>query len=359
MSACAWTPKAKPSEDDSTVSATKPRSALQELESDGSFKRKAAVFRNEIGVDPRFPVEAGRYHLYVSLACPWASRCLAVYYMKGLQDIIGLSVVHSTWQRTNLSDPADQHCGWVFRNPDDAPLVSESGHGEFSCAGCIPDTLNGCTTVRQLYQLSQDTDGKYTVPVLWDAKGKTIVNNESSEIVRMFNSAFNALCKNPDLDLYPAPLRAEIDAVNSWVYTNINDGVYKCGFAVKQKAYEAAIDALYEHLERAEDILSRQRFLCGNFLTEADIRLFVTLIRFDEVYVVYFKCSRKCLREFPNLLNYTRDIYQQPGVRHSINLAHIKNHYFSSHPRLNTYSIVAVGPNVDFDAPHGREKFAA
>lgn len=333
----------------------KARSALEEVHGDGSFKRTASVHRNVVGVDPRFPVEPKRYRLYVSLACPWACRCLAVYYMKGLEDVVNLSITHPTWRRSKPDDPADQHCGWWFRDPTDPPVAAETGLGAFSCEGCVPDAANHFRTVRELYECAHDAGGKYSVPVLWDEQTRTIVNNESSEIIRMFNTAFNALARNPSLDLYPASLRAQIEEVNNWVYPNINDGVYRCGFAKSQAAYDTAVDALYRHLDRAEELLSRQRFLCGDQLTEADVRLFVTLVRFDEVYVVYFKCNKKCLREYPNLLNYTRDVYQQPGVRASVHMRHIKEHYFSSHPVLNAYSVVPAGPDVDFDAPHHRE----
>lgn len=333
------------------------RSALAEVHTDGSFKRVDAAFRQSIG-DPEHPAEPKRYRLYVSLACPWASRCLAVYYMKGLQDVVNLSIVHPTWRRTKPDDPSDTHCGWWFRSPTEPPVAAETGNGEFTCEGCIPDEAQHVRTVRELYELSRDDNGKYSVPILWDEKTKTVVNNESSEIIRMFNTAFNSFATNPALDLYPVALRAEIDAVNAWVYPNINDGVYRCGFAKKQAAYDTAVAALYEHLDKAEAVLAKQRYLCGSHLTEADIRLFVTLIRFDEVYVVYFKCSKKCLREYPNLLNYTRDIYQTPGIKESVNMTHIKNHYFSSHPTLNAYSIVPASPGVDFEAPHGRERLA-
>lgn len=331
------------------------RTALAEIAGDGAFKRTASTYRNFIGVDPRFPAESGRYRLYVSYACPWACRTLAVFYMKGLQSAIKLSIVHPTWQRTRPGHETDLHAGWVFRKPTDPPVVPETGFGEISCEDCIPDEANGCDTIRALYELGGDTGGKYSVPVLWDEKLKLIVNNESSEIMRMFNYDFNAFAANPMLDLYPEALSKEVDAINDWVYPGINDGVYKCGFAKKQEAYETASQALYQSLARVEDILSKQRFLCGKQLTEADIRLFVTLIRFDEVYVVYFKCNQKCVREYPNILNYVRDIYQTPGVAASVNMRHIKAHYFTSHPALNAYSIVPLGPHVDFTVPHHRE----
>ena len=262
--------------------------ALDEVDAKGAFKRVDSAFRNSIGQGD-FPAAAGRYHLYVSYACPWAHRALMVRQLKGLNEVIGVSVVHPTWQRTKPEQEEDSHCGWVFRSPDDEPVTQAAGHGSFPCADCVSDTVNGCATVRDLYELAADTLGKYSVPILWDKEKKTIVNNESSEIIRMLNSAFNSLATNPDLDLYPEDTRADIDAVNEWIYPNINNGVYRCGFAKSQEAYDVAVEGLYSSLERVEEILSTQRFIAGEYLTEADVRLFVTLVRFDEVYVVYFK----------------------------------------------------------------------
>ncbi|XP_020252013.1 uncharacterized protein LOC109829243 isoform X3 [Asparagus officinalis] len=196
-----------------------------------------------------------------------------------------------------------------------------------------------------------------TCLVLWDKKLKTIVNNESAEIIRMLNSEFNEIAKNPDLDLYPSHLQATIDDVNGWVYEAINNGVYKCGFAKKQGPYDEAVSKLYEALDKCEEILANQRYICGNVLTEADIRLFVTLIRFDEVYAVHFKCNKKLLRECPNLFNYTKDIYQIPGMSSTVNMDHIKKHYYGSHPTINPYGIIPAGSNIDFSSPHDRERF--
>ncbi|KAL4444882.1 hypothetical protein ABPG77_003932 [Micractinium sp. CCAP 211/92] len=279
--------------------------------SNGEFKRKESQFRNHIMRGGEYEPEAGRYHLYVSLACPWASRCVAVLHMKGLQDVIGLSVTHPTWQPTRPGQ--DEHTGWAFAAPGDSPLASPTGHGSFPCDGCIPDSVNGAKFVRDLYDKAGDTFGKYTVPVLWDKKKGTIVNNESSEIIRMLNSEFNELSTNPSLDLYPKDLQATIDEVNSWVYPQINNGVYRCGFATSQEAYDTAFDELFSALDRCESILERQRYIAGDRLTEADIRLFHTLIRFDEVYVVYFKTNRRFIHEYPNLRGYVQDLYQTPG----------------------------------------------
>lgn len=260
----------------------KSRTALDEVSKDGAFQRKASTFRHWIETGGRFEPEMGRYHLYVSLACPWASRVVAVMNMKGLKGVIGLSVVHPTWQRTRPEDPEDLHAGWTFASSDGPPFKNVDGKGSFPCDGCIEDTVNGVKYIRDLYELAQDTSGKYTVPLLWDKKEKTIVNNESSDLIRILNSSFNEFAGNPKLDLYPEDLRSDIDAANAWIYHSINNGVYKCGFATKQDAYNQAFKELFEGLDKAENILSRQRYLCGSQLTEADIRLFVTLIRFGE-----------------------------------------------------------------------------
>eukprot|EP00238_Polyblepharides_amylifera_P009566 CAMPEP_0196574456 /NCGR_PEP_ID=MMETSP1081-20130531/4167_1 /TAXON_ID=36882 /ORGANISM="Pyramimonas amylifera, Strain CCMP720" /LENGTH=347 /DNA_ID=CAMNT_0041892481 /DNA_START=282 /DNA_END=1325 /DNA_ORIENTATION=- len=340
------------------LSEVKPRSALDEMAADGAFKRVLGTqFRSWIEEGGRFPPASGRYHLYIAYACPWATRCLAVLYMKGLQDTISLSVVHPTWAASRPDTPDDIHRGWQFADPTEVSAIpSPQGCGSFSTEGCIPDTVNGCKFVRDLYEIAEAKGGKYTVPILWDKQQKTLVSNESSEILRMLNSVFNSFAKHPALDLYPEPLRAKIDEINEWTY-EINDGVYRCGFAQTQRAYDEAEEALFKNLDRAEQVLSTQRYLAGSVLTEADIRLYVTLVRFDEVYVVYFKTNRKCIREYPNLFNYTKDIYQTPGVGESTNMEHIKNHYFSSHEKLNTYAIVPRGPGMDFSSAHDRDRF--
>ncbi|KAK9823109.1 hypothetical protein WJX72_000330 [[Myrmecia] bisecta] len=337
----------------------KARTALHEMAADGAFKRTDATFREWIKPGGRFPPEANRYHLYIAYGCPWASRCLAVRNMKGLEDVIGLSVTHPTWQRTRPDDPEDTHTGWTFASPADPPFSSPAGQGSFPTDDCIPDTVNNVKYVRDLYELAGDTAGKYTVPVLWDKKEKTIVNNESAEILRIFNSAFNDFAKNPGLDLYPEELRKQIDEVNDWVYPTINNGVYRCGFATKQAAYDEAFKQLFASLDRAEDILSKHRYLVGDRLTEADIRLFKTLIRFDEVYVVYFKTNKKFIHEYPNLKNFVREIYQHPGVKESVNIAHIKMHYFTAHPDLNKYAIIPKGGDAWWEEPHDRDHFNA
>ncbi|XP_010276184.1 PREDICTED: uncharacterized protein LOC104610993 [Nelumbo nucifera] len=322
------------------------RSALDEMSISGAFVRTPSTFRNFISRDPAspFPAESGRYHLYISYACPWASRCLSFLKLKGLEKAISFTAVKPKWQRTKETD---EHMGWVF------PTSSEEE------PGAEPDPLNGARSIRELYEIaSANYIGKYTVPVLWDKKLKTIVNNESSEIIHMFNSEFNDIAENAALDLYPPHLQSQIDEVNEWVYNGINNGVYKCGFAKKQEPYEEAIRNLYQALDKCEETLSKQRYICGNMLTEADIRLFVTLIRFDEVYVVHFKCNKKMLREYPNLFNYTKDIFQIPGMSSTVNMEHIKRHYYGSHPTINPLGVIPVGPNIDYSSPHDRERFS-
>lgn len=322
------------------------RSALDEMSESGAFIRTPSTFRNLISRDPKssFPAEAGRYHIYVSYACPWASRCLAYLKIKGLDKAISFTSVKPIWERTSDSD---DHMGWVFPTSD-----SEE-------PGAEPDPFHGAKSIRALYErASKHYSGKFTVPVLWDKKLNTIVNNESEEIIRMLNTEFNDIAENATIDLYPPHLQAQINELNGWIYNRINNGVYKCGFAKKQGPYDEAVKVLYEALDKCEEILSKQRYLCGNTLTEADVRLFVTLIRFDEVYAVHFKCNKKLLREYPNLFNYTKDIFQIPGISDTVNMEHIKKHYYGSHPSINPYGIIPQGPEIDYLSPHDRERFS-
>jgi putative glutathione S-transferase len=306
----------------------------------GRFVRKDAAFRNWITPDGEpgpsgsggFNAEAGRYHLYVSLACPWAHRTLIVRALKGLDAMIGVSAVH--WLM--LGD------GWTFA---DGP-------------GVVPDPVNGARFLRDVYIAADRAyTGRVTVPILWDKQRGTMVSNESSEIIRMLNTAFDGIGAKPG-DYYPAPLRAEIDAINARVYDTVNNGVYKAGFATNQEAYEEAVVPLFDTLDWLEQKLATQRFLAGNQLTEADIRLFTTLIRFDAVYVGHFKCNLRRIADYPNLSAYTRDIYQHPGVASTVNFHHIKHHYYESHASVNPTGIVPLGPLQDFDAPHDRARFA-
>eukprot|EP01006_Ploeotia_vitrea_P054626 TRINITY_DN67909_c4_g1_i1.p1 TRINITY_DN67909_c4_g1~~TRINITY_DN67909_c4_g1_i1.p1 ORF type:complete len:387 (-),score=17.69 TRINITY_DN67909_c4_g1_i1:485-1552(-) len=338
--------------------AHKAHTALDEMSGDGKFKRTDSTYRDIIAPGAKYPPANDRYHLYISAACPWANRCSAVLFLKGLDKVVGLSICHPTWQRTRPDDPEDGHTGWVFRNANDPPLSSLKGHGSFNCDGCIPDMLNCFKTVRDLYEASNDTNGKYTTPVLWCKRTKTIVNNESAEIIRMLNSAFNEWATNPTLDLYPNSLKQQIDDINSWVYPSINNGVYRSGFAKTQDAYLEAVTELFQALDRVEAILTNNRYLCGDTFTEADLRLFMTLIRFDEVYVVYFKTCKKTLREYPNINGYLKEVYQLPPIKRSILMNHIKTHYFTSHPGLNTFAIIPADSEsrAQLDSPHGRDK---
>lgn len=301
----------------------------------GRFERPATVFRGRIEPhrDAEFPAIPGRYHLYVSLACPWAHRTLILRKLKGLESMISLSIV----------DPFMGEDGWFF---SDGP-------------GCIPDTVNGFRFLRELYtQAVSDYTGRVTVPVLWDKRRQTIVNNESAEIVRIFNSAFEGVGAKPG-DYYPEALRADIDATNALVYDKVNNGVYKAGFATRQGAYEEAARALFDTLDRLEARLDRQRYLVGDRTTEADWRLLTTLLRFDSVYYSHFKCNVRQLRDYRNLWNYCRELYQVPGVADTVNLDHVKQHYYRSHPTINPSRIVPIGPELDFAAPHDRGRLSA
>ncbi|XP_047308520.1 glutathionyl-hydroquinone reductase YqjG-like [Impatiens glandulifera] len=313
----------------------------------GAYVRSPSTFLNTVSKDPNsfFNAEAGRYHLYVSYACPWASRCLAYLKIKGLDKAISYTAVKPKWGKTK---EGDSHMGWVF------PVSNEEE------PGAEIDPLNGAKSIRDLYELaSSNYQGKFTVPVLWDKKHKTIVSNESAQIIRMLNSEFNDIAEKPDVDLCPSHLLAKIDEFNEWILEGINNGVYKCGFATKQEPYNEAVVKLFQSLDKCEEILSKQRYLCGNTLTEADIRFFVTLIRFDEVYNVHFKCNKKLVREYPNLFNYTKDIFQIEGVSSTVNMVHIKKHYYGSHPHINPHGIIPVGPSIDYFAgSHDRSRFS-
>ncbi len=306
----------------------------------GEFIRATSGFRSWVtqdgsagpGGEGGFKAEPGRYHLYVSYACPWAHRTLIYRVLKGLQDVISVSVVH----------PLMPSESWVF--------------GEYP--GATEDHINHAEYLYENYRKADpDFDGLVTVPVLWDKQRQTIVNNESSEIIRMFNSAFNEFSNDDgakELDLYPVELRQEIDAINETIYDNVNNGVYRAGFATIQQAYDAAYERLFNTLDDLEEHLSKQRYLVGKQITEADWRLFTTLVRFDAVYYNHFKTNKKRLIEYPNLWAYTRELYQVPGVAETVNMDHIKCHYFSSHRSINPTGIIPRGPDIDFMLPHGR-----
>ena len=302
----------------------------------GRYIRSDAQFRNWVTADGRagpsgtagFKAESGRYHLYVSMACPWANRTLIFRALKGLEQHISVSVVH--WHMAEK--------GWTFEPAE----------------GVIPDTIGHADYMYEVYtKADPGYSGRVTVPVLWDKKTNTIVSNESSEIIRMLNSAFDEVGAKPG-DYYPETLRSEIDDINARVYSTVNNGVYKAGFATTQTAYEEAVLPLFETLDWLEEILSRRRYIVGDHLTEADWRLFTTLIRFDSVYVGHFKCNIRRLTDYPNLWAYTRELYQTEGVAETINMFHIKHHYYVSHTTINPHGIVPAGPKLDFTAAHGR-----
>jgi len=298
---------------------------------DGAYNRSTSQFRNWITADGSsgFPATPGRYHLYVSYACPWACRTLMVRALKGLEDAISLSVV----------DPLMGDHGWFF---SEGP-------------GCIPDTVNGFTHLHQVYTAANpEYTGTVTVPVLWDKEKRTIVSNESSEIIIMLQQ-FESENKQ---DYYPEDLRGEIDELNDFIYHNINNGVYKTGFATTQAAYDDAYDNLFNALDSIEEKLATSRYLFRSTFTLADIRLFTTLIRFDAVYFVHFKTNKRLLSSYTNLNGYMKEIYQMPRIASTVNIEHIKRHYYESHRRINTYGIVPKGPILDFDSPHGRESLA-
>lgn len=304
----------------------------------GRFERASSQFRHWITPDGEageygddgFKAEKDRYHLYVSLACPWAHRTLLMRKLKGLEQLIPVSVVH----------PLMLENGWTFARDFPAATGDELYHSDF------------------LYQLYLRADPRYsgrvTVPVLWDKRRQTIVSNESADIIRMFNTAFDALGAQEG-DYYPVRLREEIDTLNDWIYHKLNNGVYRAGFATSQEAYDEAVHGVFAALERLEQQLDQYRYLTGNQLTEADLRLWTTLIRFDPVYVTHFKCDKRRISDYFNLSGFLRDIYQLPGVAETLDLAHIRHHYYRSHHTINPHGIISIGPSQDLTTPHGRE----
>jgi glutathionyl-hydroquinone reductase len=308
---------------------------------DGRFNRPTTKFRNWVTPDGSpgpsgeggFPAEAGRYHLYVSLACPWAHRAVIFRHLKRLESVISMSI--TSWHMGEQ--------GWTF---DEAE-------------GSSGDAVNGARRMSDIYlRADPKYTGRVTVPVLWDKQKKTIVSNESSEIIRMMNAAFNDLT-NESTDYYPPELRSEIDAVNDLVYPNVNNGVYRAGFATKQDAYEEAFRGLFAALDEVERRLSRQRYLAGPRMTEADWRLFTTLVRFDAVYYSHFKCNKRRIDDYANLSNYLRDLYQMPGIDETVSIDHIKRHYYGSQLKVNPSGIVPLGPELDFTAAHDRDRFVS
>ena len=301
----------------------------------GEFVRPESTFRDRVTADGSsgFKAEAGRYHLYVSLACPWAHRTVIFRKLKGLEKAISLSVV----------DPLMGANGWEF---SERP-------------GCTPDTANGAAYLYEIYLKARPGfSGRVTVPTLWDKARGTIVNNESSEIIRMLNREFDAFATGSLPDMYPPELRPQIDRWNELVYRTVNNGVYRAGFATAQDRYEHAVGDLFATLEVLERHLAKSRYLCGERITEADWRLFTTLARFDAVYHYHFRCNLRRLRDYPNLWAYTRELYQVPGVASTVDMWHIKDHYYRSQKEVNPSQVVPVGPEIDFAEPHGRGKLA-
>jgi putative glutathione S-transferase len=305
-------------------------SQRQQEDAKGDFVRPSTTFRHQIAADGSsgFPAEAGRYHLYVSLACPWAHRTLILRALKGLEDAISLSIV----------DPFMGNDGWAF---------SEG-------LGCIPDSANGAQFLRDIYvKADPHYTGRVTVPLLWDKTTHTIVNNESRDIIRMFDTEFNDLAQQ-DVTFYPPDLRESIETTLDAIYQPINNGVYRAGFATQQSAYNQAVTTLFDALDRWDDVLGQQRYLCGGRITAADWCLFTTLLRFDAVYYVHFKCNLRRIVEYANLWDYLKELYQYPGVKPTCNLDHIKEHYYRSHPHINPLGIVPKGPILNFDEPYQR-----
>ncbi len=303
----------------------------------GKFIRSESQFRNWItptgeagpSGEGGFAAEAGRYHLYVSWACPWAHRAIIYRQLKGLEKVISMSVVNA-----HMGEQ-----GWTFKPG----------------RGVIADDVNQAEFLHQIYtRVDPKYSGRVTVPVLWDKHRNTIVNNESAEIIRMLNDAFDQVGAN-DLDLYPRALREEIDALNAWIYPRINNGVYRAGFATSQQAYDEAVGELFAALDELEERLSSQRYLTGAQITEADWRLFTTLVRFDAVYVGHFKCNLRQIRDYPALWGYVRDLYQQTGVAATVDIDYIKEHYYRSQPTVNPSGVIAMGPQLDFTTPHQRD----
>jgi putative glutathione S-transferase len=307
---------------------------------DGHFVRPATRFRNFVTADGGpgpsgeggFPAERGRYHLYISLACPWAHRTLIFRALKKLDDVISVSITEPLYGKT----------GWEFG----------------TTPGTTPDTANGKSTMAEVYLLADPRyTGRVSVPVLWDKTRRTIVNNESAEIIRMLNAAFDAFT-DVKTDYYPRPLRAEIDRINDLVYPNVNNGVYRAGFATGQAAYEEAARGVFAVLDQLEQVLSGQRHLVRDQITEADWRLFTTLIRFDSVYYSHFKCNLRRITDYPNMWNYLRELYQVPEIAGTVSIDQIKTHYYGSQRQVNPTGIVPIGPLLDFAAPHDRGRFA-
>jgi glutathionyl-hydroquinone reductase len=299
------------------------------VRSAGAFERQEARFRRWVG-DDDLPAAAGRYHLYAARACPWSQRAMIIHALKGLDAAIGVSYLH----------PYRDERGWAFTG------------------GGFTDAVNGFEFLAEAYERTQPGyDGRISVPVLWDTESGQIVSNESADIVRMLGSAFDEWAEHPELDLYPAPLRAEIDRLNERIYATVNNGVYRAGFARTQEAYDEAFHRLFDTLGELETLLRSRRYLAGDVITEADWRLFPTLVRFDPVYYLHFRCNGRRLVDHPSLWAYARELYQQPGIADTVAMDEIKTHYYTTHDSLNPKRIIPAGPlDLDWDAPHGRDE---
>ena len=312
-----------------------------ETSASGEFQRQEDAFREWISNDgsTSYPAVPGRYHLYVSLACPWASRTVIFRRLKGLEDAIGMTIV----------DPIRDEKGWAFRDP--------SGKIPLGAPFESTDPINGFHYLSEAYEASDPKfDGRVTVPVLWDKETRKIVNNCEDDICRMFNHAFNAIAQNKDVDFFPKDLEGEHAKLADFIYDNINNGVYQAGFAMRQRPYEISCRKLFEALDQLDQRLSKSRYLLGKRIVEADWRLFCTLVRFDVVYHGHFKCNIRRIIDYPNLQGYLMDLYQQSGIAGAVNFDHIKRHYYMTHPQINPTRIVPLGPALDLTKPHGREK---
>jgi putative glutathione S-transferase len=307
----------------------------------GEFERQEDAFREWISSDgsTSYPAVPGRYHLYVSLACPWASRTVIARKVLGLEEIIGLTVV----------DPVRDERGWAFRDPEAGGSPPES----FAST----DPVNGFHFLQQAYVTTDPNfDGRVTVPVLWDKETRKIVNNCEDEICRMFNDSLRELARNKSVDLFPSDIQSEQAKLSDFIYDNVNNGVYKAGFATRQRPYEISCRKLFAALDELEARLARSRYLFDDRTVESDWRLFCTLVRFDVVYYIHFKCSLRRILDYPNLQGYLMDLYQQPEISETVNFDHIKRHYYITHEDINRYRIVPIGPVLDLTKPHGREK---
>lgn len=314
-----------------------------ETGSSGEFQRQEDAFRDWVRADGSTPYHAagGRYHLYISLACPWASRTLIMRKVKGLEEAVGLTTV----------DPVRDERGWALRDPE---VLWEADATPPST-----DPVNGFHFLSEAYHATDAAfDGRVTVPVLWDKVSHRIVNNSEDDICVMFNREFNALARHPQVDLFPGDIAGEHATLSQFIYENVNNGVYRAGFATRQRPYERACQRLFDALDELESRLTKNRYLFGTRIVEADWRLFCTLVRFDVVYYIHFKCSLRRILDYPNLQGYLMDLYQQPGIAATVNFDHIKRHYYMTHGEINPARIVPLGPKLDLSRPHGRERLA-